>query len=168
MHAARIVGVIALLTATAALATQGEPLADEPVAEPAAPTAADVVAARQSAFHLSAVTLGGLRGALESGAPIKQQVFAARGLARWAAVLPQLFPDSTKTITPSRAKPEIWTDKAGFTAKADDYKTATEALVNAALADDKTAFTAALVSTAGTCKACHDSYQTPPPPKPAG
>ena len=37
---------------------------------------------------------------------------------------------------------------------------------DAAKADDKVAFDAALASTAASCKGCHDTYQVPPAPPP--
>jgi cytochrome c556 len=79
-----------------------------------------------------------------------------------------MFPASTRNVPGTRAKPEIWTNRADFDAKAAAFTSATTALLNAAKADDKAAFTAAVESTVAACKACHDAYQVPPPPKPAG
>ncbi|MFM5948443.1 MAG: cytochrome c [Novosphingobium sp.] len=92
--------------------------------------------------------------------------FPAGGLAKWAAAAPALFADSTKGV-PSRAMPTVWTDKAGFAAKAKAFADSTRALADAAKEEDKAAFDAALASTAASCKGCHDSYQVQaaPPPK---
>lgn len=163
MNKAGLIGGTALLLA--AWAAQ----AAAPRPATAATTApAELVAARQSAMTMSAVVLGAMRGATERGDAVKTQGFAARGLAKWASALPTMFPESTKSLTGNRAKPEIWQTKPDFAAKAAAFSAAAAGLVSAAQADDKAAFAAALATTAGTCKACHDSYQVPPPPRPAG
>lgn len=151
--------------ALAAMAVQAS--AARPVA-PATTSPQQLIAARQSGMMLSAGVLGAMRGAAERGDAPKSQGFAARGLVKWSIALPALFPASTATATGSRAKPEIWTNDADFAAKAAAFTTAANALLAATQADDKAAFAAALATTAGTCKACHDAYQAPPPPRPAG
>ena len=78
------------------------------------------------------------------------------------------FGAGTDKGMPNRAKPEIWTNKADFTAKADALVTATKALAAATAAEDKDAFASALASVGGACKGCHDSYQAAAPAKPAG
>jgi len=69
-------------------------------------------------------------------------------------------------VTPFRAKPEIWTNKADFEAKAAAYAAAAERLAEAAASGDKHAFADQHRATAATCKACHDLYQAPQ--RPAG
>jgi len=58
----------------------------------------------------------------------------------------------------SRAKPEIWTDMAGFDAKFEDMNTAALALVSAAGA---AAVAAGMGALGGSCKACHENYRGP-------
>jgi cytochrome c556 len=58
----------------------------------------------------------------------------------------------------SRAKPEIWSDSAGFAAKFDDLAMASAALIGAA---DAAAVGAGMGDLGGTCKACHESYRGP-------
>lgn len=156
MKTARLVALIAITGTAWAVSAK-------PAPKPAAPSPQQVVAARQAAFSMSAAALAGIEGATKAGAPAKSQGFAARGLAKWAAAMPAMFAPNTRGITPSRAKPEVWTDKAGFAAKAAAYQDATKALAAAAQADDKDAFAAALASTGASCKGCHDTFQVPPP-----
>ena len=160
MKAARLIAMAAL--GGIAWAAQAEAPA------PAAPTPQQIVAARQAGFSMSAATMAGLSAALAGTAPVKAQAFPARGLAKWAAAMPALFPEATASVTPSRAKPAIWQNRADFDAKAADFAKAAAALAAAAAADDKDAYAAALASTAAACKACHDSYQAPPPAPRAG
>lgn len=133
---------------------------------PSSPTAEQIVAARQASFHLSGAAMGNMRAAIERDADPKSQAYAARGVARWARALPTLFPDSTAAVTPSRAKPEIWTNKADFEAKAAAYAAAADRLAEAAASGDKQAFADQHRATAATCKSCHDLYQAPQ--RPAG
>ncbi len=163
MKAARIVGAAALLVA----AWGAQAKAPAP-ASLAAPKAQDIVNTRQASMIMSAVALGAVRGAAARPDSVKGAAFPASGLAKWATAMPAMFPASTRHVAGTRARPEIWTNRADFNAKAAAFASATAALVSAAKADDKAAFTAAVESTAAACKACHDAYQVPPPPKPAG
>ena len=134
-------------------------------AAPAEATPQQIVAARQSAFHLMGAAMGNMRSAIERGADPSGQAYAARGVARWANALPGMFPESTAPITPSRARPEIWGNKADFDAKAAALAEAAARLVQAAQANDKQAFAAQHKATAATCSACHDLYQAPQAPR---
>ena len=58
----------------------------------------------------------------------------------------------------SRAKPEIWSDAAGFAAKMTDLETAAAAMIGAA---DQGAVGAAMAGIGGSCKACHEGYRGP-------
>ena len=158
MNAARILLAGAVLTSAVALYAK-------PAPHPVGPSAAELVTARQAGMDLSASSLTLLKNASTNGVPLKNLAFPAGGLAKWATALPTLFPDSTKG-TKSEAKAEVFTDRAGFNAKAQVYIDATKALAAAAAADDKPAFDAALASTGAACKGCHDGYKVAPPAKP--
>jgi cytochrome c556 len=58
----------------------------------------------------------------------------------------------------SRAKPEIWTDAAGFEKAMKDAHAAAVALQ---AVKDEVAFGPALNALGGSCKACHDKYRLP-------
>lgn len=158
MKIARLVIAGSLLAS--AYAVYAKPAA--PAAPPASPSPQQLVTTRQAGMDMAATTLILLRNASSNGAPLKTLAFPAGGLAKFAGVVPALFADSTKGL-PSRAKPNVWTDRAGFEAKAADLATASKALAAAAAAEDKAAFDAALASTGMACKGCHDTYQVPPP-----
>lgn len=162
MKTARIIALAAIAATAFAAQAQTKPAkAAKPAAAaaaPAGPSGAEIVAARQASMVLSVGSLSALRSASASGTPVKNLAFVAGGIAKWGAALPAMFADNTKAVH-SRAKPEVWSDKAGFAAKAKDFADATAALSAAAKADDKEAFAAALASTGASCKGCHDSYQ---------
>ena len=58
----------------------------------------------------------------------------------------------------SRAKAEIWTDRAGFDKAMKDAQAAAEAM---AAVTDETGFMPAMKTLGGTCKGCHDKYRLP-------
>jgi cytochrome c556 len=123
------------------------------------------VLVRQAGMGMSVPTLGALSSGAASGASPRTLGFQARSLAKWADGMPALFAVSTARLE-SRAKPEIWSDAAGFAVRTRAFQDATKALVAATEADDKAGFAAALASVKGACKGCHDSYQVPSPPQP--
>ncbi len=153
---------IARLVIAGSLLASGYAVYAKPAARPTAPSGKELINARQAGMDMAVATLTLLRNASKNGAPLKTLVFPSSGLAKWAEAVPSLFSGNTKGL-PSRAKPNVWTDRAGFEAKAADFVSATKALAAAAAAEDKAAFDAALASTSASCKGCHDTYQVPPP-----
>ena len=61
-------------------------------------------------------------------------------------------------VAGSRAKPDVWSNAAGFKAKFGDMQTAAMAMVGAA---DAAAVGAAMGALGGSCKACHETYRGP-------
>ena len=124
-------------------------------------TPQQIVAARQAALHLSGAAMGNMKAVIDNGGAVRTQVHAARGVMRWARVLPTMFPDSTRGVGPSRARPEIWDNRADFEAKAAAYAAAATRLAEVAQSGDTAAFAAQFDATRATCQACHDRYQVP-------
>lgn len=150
----RVMHALACLLGAVALA--GTAAADAPGAGAPAQT----IEARQAAFALSGPTFGALRAGLAAETDVTTLVGGARALSRWARVMPGLFPAGTDGA-PSRAKPEIWADRAGFDAAAADYQRAVDRLLAAAQAGDQPGFAAAWEATRQTCATCHDKYRQP-------
>lgn len=132
------------------------------LAQPPAPSAGltpeQIVAARQSSFFLSGGSFAGMKFAAEAGADVKQLVFPARTLGRWARTLPGMFPAGSD-LPSSKALPQLWSDRAGFEARAAAYAEAAGRLAEAAQSGDREAFLARWIETRATCSACHDSYR---------
>ena len=124
-------------------------------------TPQQIVAARQAAYHLSGAAMGNMKAVIDHGGDVRTQVYAARGVMRWARVLPTMFPDSTRGVGPTRARPEIWDNRADFEAKAAAYAAAATRLAEVAQTGDAAAFAAQFDATRATCQACHDRYQVP-------
>jgi cytochrome c556 len=122
-------------------------------------TAEQIVAARQSAYGLSAANFAQLKAQADAGVDVHTLVFPSRQLARWARTLPTMFPAGTNLPT-SHALPAVWTDRAGFEAKAAAYATAAQALATAAQSGDRAAFLTQWTAVRATCGACHDTYKS--------
>jgi cytochrome c556 len=60
----------------------------------------------------------------------------------------------------TRAKPEIWENKADFESKMNDLKTAAAALQKTTTGGDREAITADVGAVGKACKACHDEYKS--------
>jgi cytochrome c556 len=60
----------------------------------------------------------------------------------------------------TRAKPEIWQNKADFESKMGDLKTAVAALQAAVEGGDREAIGAGVGEVGKACKACHDEYKS--------
>lgn len=156
-----IIGATLILAAAAATgANAGGQTAAAPAAASVPVDPAAIVAGRQAAFLLSAADFGGIKAAIARGDDVTTQAFAARSLARWAKTIPAMFPAGTG-IAPSEALPTIWTDRAGFEAKAAAYAEAADKLAALAKAGDKPGFAAQFGEVGKSCGACHDAYRVP-------
>lgn len=124
--------------------------------------AADIVEARQAAMMLSGVAVNAIKAAVDAGQPIASQRFPTRALARWAHAVPGAFPagSGAEAGVRTNAKPEIWSDRAGFDARAVEYAAAADRLAELAAGDDAAAFAAQLVVVRASCQSCHDGYKT--------
>ena len=149
------------VVALAACATGEGRAGSAPAPTSAALTPAQLVAARQAGMKLSAASFGAVRAALERGAEPRTQRFASEGLASWATAFPPLFAPGTQ-IPPSEALPVVWSDPAGFSARAAEFAAATRRLADAAAANDPAAMTAASEAVEQGCQACHKTYRLAP------
>ena len=122
-------------------------------------TAEQIVAARRSAYQLSAGNFVAMKAAAEAGADVHMLVLPSRALARWARTLPSLFPAGTN-LPSSKALPTVWSDRPGFEARAAAYATAAQALAEAAQSGDRAVFLTRWGEVRAACSACHDTYRS--------
>jgi len=146
------------------------------VAAPALPregaaslTGTDAIAARQASMDMSSVVLRSMAAAVKTGAEAKTQAYPAAALAKWAQIVPRMFPLGTgknETAGDTQALPAIWKDRAGFDRVAANYAAAAAELAVRAKANDRIAFTRQLVVVDQACHSCHEHYkegmQSPP------
>ena len=109
----------------------------------------------------AAIGLASIKGAIDAGQPLASQRFSTRSLARWAHAVPGMFPAGSgpEAGVQSNARAEIWSDRAGFEARAADYAAAADRLAELAAGDDAAAFAAQWAVVRASCQACHDGYK---------
>jgi cytochrome c556 len=116
---------------------------------------------RQSAYTMIGWNFAPLAQMVKGKAPWDAVEFSKRA-ERIAFLAPQLlegFPPGSGSGAETEAKPEIWSDAAGFKAKMDDFVTQSQQLAAVAKAGDEAKMKEQFKATAGTCKACHDGYR---------
>jgi cytochrome c556 len=119
-----------------------------------------LVKARQAGMILSGTVVGGMKAAIDAGQAPPTQRNAARSLARWAHTLPELFPEGTDPASlETGALPAVWTDRAGFNAKAAEYAAAADRLAELSQGEDAAAFSAQWAVVRGSCQSCHSAYK---------
>jgi cytochrome c556 len=118
---------------------------------------------RQAVYTVLAGNFGPL-GAMAGGkAPFdaaEVQLRAPR-VAAMAGMIGDAFPESSKDVGGTKAKPEIWTEPAKFAAAVKEIQTKTAALATL-VASDKTnspAFQKAVADVGAACKGCHDDFR---------
>ncbi len=82
----------------------------------------------------------------------------ARALQSTSLMLPDIFPEGSGGGK-SRAKAEIWQDRAKFDAAVKAFQTATNELVKAADSGDMTALGAGLGGVGKACGGCHKPFR---------
>lgn len=123
---------------------------------------ADVVAQRQAAMRGMGAGVGAIRTAAGAGDFATAEA-KAKDLASAVHALPGLFPAGSgpESGAKTRAKPEIWSDSAGFTAAAGKAAAAADNLVAAAASKNADQVNAAVAAFQGTCGGCHTPYRGP-------
>jgi cytochrome c556 len=119
----------------------------------------EIIAERQAGFDLMQGVAAAMKAAVDAGQPVKPLAPAAKGLVAWTKVIPSAFPAGTETGHDTKAKPEIWSDAAGFAKAAANAQAAAEKLVTLAGADDKAGFAEQFDAVGKTCGACHRAYR---------
>lgn len=120
----------------------------------------DAVKYRQSALSVMAAHFGRL-GAMASGkAPFDAKVAQDNAaVVEFMSKLPWAgFTPNTEGVK-SKAKPEVWMDKAKFDQGSEKMVAEVAKLNAAAKAGNLDALKAAFGETAKTCKACHDAFR---------
>ena len=117
---------------------------------------------RQSWFALVALNFGPMASTVKGEIPWNDDMM--KGWANDPATLTTLnimrgFGDGSDKGT-TRAKPEIWQNKADFESKMGDMKTAVAALQEATAGADRKAIGENVGAVGKACKACHDEYKS--------
>ena len=119
----------------------------------------DLIAVRQAGFALQGGDFAFIKSIVTAKGDVKPLEVPARAIAKWAAVIPTLFPKGTETGGETKALPEIWSDPAGFQKKATAAAEAAVKLADAAKADDAEAVAADLKTLGEQCGGCHKAFR---------
>lgn len=143
----------ALLVAAALPAGAG--FAQSTVATPAD----TLIETRQAGQDVVYGVVADMKAAVAAKADPKQYADAAMALSRWFKNFAALFPAGTESGHDTKAKPEIWSDPAGFAKAAQAASDAAAALSAAAKAGDQAEFAAKFQALGQSCGACHKVYK---------
>lgn len=122
----------------------------------------DAIKYRQSALFVMAQNMGRLGAMAQGRVPFDAKVAAeSAATVEFMSKLPwSAFADGTdKGSIPTRAKAEIWSDKAKFNGYAEKLQVETAKLNAAAKTGSLDNIKAAMGGVGGSCKACHDDFQ---------
>ncbi|TFY97413.1 c-type cytochrome [Ramlibacter rhizophilus] len=121
----------------------------------------DALKYRQSALFIMGQHFGRI-GAMANGRvpyDAKVAVENAEVVAEMARLPWVGFGPGYDKVSPTRAKPEIWTEQAKFREHNEKLVGETQKLLAAAKTNNLDNLKAAFTATAGTCKACHDNFR---------
>lgn len=148
-------------------------LAGARAAEPVAPVAPgplppttfadpqDAIVARKEAMKTDGKIFKAMKAALAADQDVRPFAAGAQWFVDWGKRMPKMFPKGSETGHDTKAKPDIWTDKAGFDQHATDMVAAAEKLVQAAQSNDKSAFASSFQAIGKSCGGCHKAYVYP-------
>jgi cytochrome c556 len=114
---------------------------------------------RKAAYTLMNLNFGSLAAMAQDKKPFNKEeaIRNADFIAMLATVPKGYFGEGTEKDT--KAKPEIWTNRADFDAKMDKMTLETGKLPAVVRAGDMAAFRKQVSDTDAACKACHDDYR---------
>ncbi len=118
------------------------------------------IAARKAAFTLMVANVGPMGSMAKEKIPFDQEQFALRAsnLAMLSNMPWEFFiPGSDQGE--SEAKPEVWSDAAGFKEAADKFQQEAANLMQASKGGDQKAMFEQYGKTAKACKSCHKEYK---------
>jgi cytochrome c556 len=138
-----------VLCAALALAAMGSARAD----------GIDPIAVRQAGMSLQAGDFAFIRSVVAAKSDVKPLEGPAKAIAKWAAVIPTVFPKGSEKGGDTKALPEVWSDTAGFQKIALALGDAATKLAVAAKAGDADEVAADAKLMGEQCGACHKTYR---------
>jgi cytochrome c556 len=123
----------------------------------------DAIKYRQSAMFIMVQNAGRIGAMVQGKVPFDAKVAAdSAATLEFVSKLPWgAFGEGTdKGANPTRAKPEIWTDKAKYAELAEKLQVETAKLSTAAKTGSLDNIKAAMGGVGGTCNSCHDAFRT--------
>lgn len=100
-----------------------------------------------------------IKKGIAAGATLATLLPAVKELDDRTHLIKGYFPEGTETGGGTKARPEIWTDRAGFNTASDNYVAAFDKVLALAQAGDSAGFATQFSSAGATCGACHRAYR---------
>ena len=121
----------------------------------------DLVKQRKAALTMVAKYFGPIGAMVQGKAPYDAKIVARNaGYLETLSAMPwDGFDASTESFKETRAKPELYKEKAKFDQMATDMQGALAKLNGAAKGGDQNAVKAAFGDVGKACKSCHDAYR---------
>ncbi|HQT79877.1 MAG TPA: cytochrome c [Rhodopila sp.] len=120
----------------------------------------DPIAIRQVGMDLANGNFAFIKTVVKANGDVKPLAEPAKALARWGKTIPVVFPAGSDTGENTKAKPAIWSDRAGFEKAATAMQDAALKLADAAKAGDSAAVAADTKTLGESCGTCHRHYKT--------
>lgn len=119
----------------------------------------DVIAVRQAGYAMQGGDFAYIRSVVAAKGDVKPLEVPAKAIAKWAVVIPTLFPPGSDKGHDTKALPEIWSDKAGFDKISVALVAAATKLAESAKAGDAEAVAVDTKALGDQCSACHKAYR---------
>lgn len=121
----------------------------------------DAIEYRQAAFTMIATNFGDLAEMVKGRKDWDQQTFSQRAqfISQLTYMPEEAFKVEGTDKGQTKAKPEIWSDWEGFSAKLDKFQGDMANLAKVSLEGDERATKRAFGEAAKNCKSCHSDYK---------
>jgi cytochrome c556 len=119
----------------------------------------DPIAVRQTAMALTGGAFMDLRSVVAAKGDVKPLEAPAKAIARWATMIPLVFPAGSDKGGETKALPEIWSDRAGFEKRAREMGEAATKVAVAAKAGDAETVASETKLLGEQCSGCHKAYR---------
>jgi cytochrome c556 len=150
-HTVRLLAPALLLAcAASAVHAQGQPTKGE-----------QALKYRKAVYQAIAWNFGPMSQMAQGKIPFDAKEFELRAgrVAALAPMLSESYSADSSGVAGSKAKPELWANRADFDAKMNDLVERSAALAAVAKGGDAAKSRQAFLDTGAACKACHDKYK---------
>jgi cytochrome c556 len=116
---------------------------------------------RKAVYQVIAWNFGPMAAMAQGKIPYDAKEFEMRAqrVAEMTPMLSESYAPETQSVPGTKAKPELWSNRADFDSKLKDLVDRSASLAEVAKAGDAEKSKAAFLDTAQACKACHDKYR---------
>jgi len=145
-----VVSAVLLAAVAAAAQAQGQPSKAE-----------QALKYRKAVYQAIAWNFGPMSAMAQGKVPYEAKEFEMRAqrVAALAPMLSESYSPDTQSVTGSKAKPELWSNRADFDAKMKTLVDRSATLASVSKGGDFEKSKAAFLDTANACKSCHDKYK---------